>query len=47
VEAAVEQARLALEADPDDPYLVAHLEELAKRQLELLRRAVDLADGAE
>lgn len=47
VEAAVEQARLALEADPDDPYLVAHLEELTKRQLDLLRRAVDLADGAE
>jgi anti-sigma factor RsiW len=47
VEAAVEQARLALEADPDDPYLVAHLEELASRQLNLLRRAVDLAGGAE
>ncbi len=47
VEAAVEQARLALEADPDDPYLVAHLEEMASRQLTLLRRAVDLAGGAE
>ena len=47
VEAAVEQARLALEADPDDPYLVAHLEDMAARQLNLLRRAVDLADGAE
>ncbi|HEU4332925.1 MAG TPA: hypothetical protein VFT32_00395, partial [Candidatus Eisenbacteria bacterium] len=47
IEAAVEQARLALEADPGDPYLVAHLEELTDRHLDLLRRAVDLAGGAE
>jgi anti-sigma factor RsiW len=47
VEAAVEQARLALEADPNDSYLVAHLEELADRQVDLLRRAVHLAGGAE
>jgi anti-sigma factor RsiW len=46
IEAAVEQARLALDADPSDPYLVEHLEELTDRHLDLLRRAVDLAGGA-
>ncbi len=47
LEAAVEDARRALEADPDDSYSSAHLEDLRQRHLELLRRAVDLAGGAE
>jgi hypothetical protein len=47
VETAVEEARRALEADPDNSYIQSHLEELTERQLALLRRAVALAGGAE
>jgi anti-sigma factor RsiW len=47
VETAVDETRRALDADPDDPYIQAHLQELRVRQLELLRHAVTLAGGAE
>lgn len=47
VEKAVDEARLALEADPENSYIQSHLEELTERQLALLRRAVALAGGAE
>jgi hypothetical protein len=47
VETAVEEARRALDADPGNPYIQAHLREMRGRQLELLRRAVVLASGAE
>jgi hypothetical protein len=47
VEDAVEDAARALDADPGNPYIKAHLEEMRARQLDLLRRAVALADGAE
>jgi anti-sigma factor RsiW len=47
VETAVDEARRALEADPDNSYIQSHLEELTERQLDLLRRAVALAGGAE
>jgi len=47
VESAVDEARRALEVDPENPYIQAHLEEMRGRQLKLLRRAVVLAGGAE
>jgi len=47
MEAAVDDARRALDADPDNPYVQAHLDEMRARQLDLLRRAVRLAGGAE
>jgi anti-sigma factor RsiW len=47
MESAVEDAGRALEADPGNPYLRAHVDELRERQLQLLRRAVALAGGAE
>jgi anti-sigma factor RsiW len=47
VEAAVGDARRALEADPGNPYVRAHLDAMRERQLHLLRRAVALAGGAE
>ncbi len=47
VEGAVGEASRALEADPGNPYIQSHLDELRERQLRLLRRAVALAGGAE
>ena len=47
MEQAVTEASRALDADPENPYLKAHLDELKARQLDLLRRAVALAGGAE
>jgi hypothetical protein len=47
MEQAVTEASRALDADPENPYLKAHLDELKARQLHLLRRAVALAGGAE
>lgn len=47
VEGAVGEASRALEADPGNPYIQGHLDELRARQLRLLRRAVALAGGAE
>jgi anti-sigma factor RsiW len=39
IDRAIEQSRLALAADPADPYLTNHLAEAKKRKLALLRRA--------
>lgn len=47
IESAVADASRALAADPGNPYIQAHLNELRERQLELLRRALVLADGNE
>ncbi|HET9950241.1 MAG TPA: zf-HC2 domain-containing protein [Candidatus Eisenbacteria bacterium] len=47
MEQAVREASRALDADPGNPYLEAHLDELKERHLDLLRRAVSLAGGAE
>ena len=47
IEAAVGEARRALEADPGNPYIQDHLVAMRERQLHLLRRAVALAGGAE
>lgn len=47
IEAAVGEARRALEADPGNPYIQDHLDAMRERQLHLLRRAVALAGGAE
>jgi hypothetical protein len=47
VEAAVGEASRALEADPGNPYIQGHLDEMRERQLHLLRRGVALAGGAE
>jgi anti-sigma factor RsiW len=47
MEQAVTEASRALDADPENPYLKSHLDEMKTRQLDLLRRAVALAGGAE
>lgn len=47
VETAVDEAARALAADPGNPYIQAHLQELRTRQLSLLRQGVALADGTE
>jgi len=47
VETAVGEASQALAADPGNPYVQAHVDEMRERQLHLLRRAVALAGGAE
>ena len=47
MEQAVQEASRALDADPGNPYIKSHLDELRVRQLDLLRRAVSLAGGAE
>jgi hypothetical protein len=47
MEQAVQESSRALDVDPGNPYIKAHLDELRERQLDLLRRAVSLAGGAE
>jgi anti-sigma factor RsiW len=45
IDRAIEQARLALAADPGSAYLNAHLAETMRRKLELLRRANEIASA--
>jgi hypothetical protein len=46
IDAAIEQARAALESDPSNGYLNSHLADARRRKLALLRRAAALADPA-
>lgn len=43
IDRAIARARAALETDPNDPYLNAHLAETMRRKLNLMRRAANLA----
>ena len=43
IDAAIKQAREALDSDPANPYLNSHLADARRRKLELLRRAASLA----
>lgn len=45
IDAAIAQARQALEEDPANAYLNRHLVESRRRKLELLRRAAAMTDG--
>jgi len=46
IDAAIEEARRALEADPANSYLNGHLVDNMQRKLELLRRVATLANAA-
>jgi hypothetical protein len=45
IDAAIAQARQALEEDPGNTYLNRHLVESRRRKLELLRRATAITEG--
>ena len=45
IEVAIQQARLALDADPRNPYVRAHLDDTMRRKVELLHRATMLASA--
>jgi hypothetical protein len=45
IDAAIEQSRRALAADPANVYLHSHLAEARQRKLALLRRGVGLLNG--
>jgi anti-sigma factor RsiW len=45
IEIAITQARRALDADPKNPYVRAHLDETMRRKVELLHRATMLASA--
>ena len=47
IEIAIGQARRALEADPANPYVRAHLDKTMQRKVDLLRRATMLASATE
>ena len=45
IEIAIREARRALDADPRNPYVRAHLDETMRRKVELLHRATMLASA--
>ncbi|MGH7584866.1 MAG: anti-sigma factor family protein [Gemmatimonadales bacterium] len=45
IDRAIERSRKALEADPGNPYLNAHVQAAMRRKLEVLRRAADLVSA--
>ena len=45
IDAAINEARMALNDDPANPYLNSHLADARQRKLELLRRAAGLTTG--
>jgi len=45
IDVAIRQAQRALEADPGNPYVKAHLNETMHRKIELMRRATQLASA--
>lgn len=45
IDVAIKQAQRALEADPGNPYVKAHLNETMHRKIELMRRATQLASA--
>jgi anti-sigma-K factor RskA len=47
IDEAIRQSRLALEADPANPFLNSHLADARQRKLELLRRAALLTEGGD
>jgi hypothetical protein len=47
IDLAIRQAKRALEADPHNPYIRAHLNETMRRKVDFLRRATMLASATE
>ena len=47
IDAAINEARMALEQDPANPFLNSHLADARRRKLDLLRHATDLASGGD
>ena len=47
IDAAINEARTALEQDPANPFLNSHLADARRRKLDLLRHATDLASGGD
>ena len=45
IDAAINEARMALNNDPANPYLNSHLADARRRKLDLLRRATELASS--
>jgi anti-sigma factor RsiW len=45
IDVAIRQAKRALDADPNNPYVRAHLDETMRRKVEFLRRATMLASA--
>jgi hypothetical protein len=47
IDAAINEARMALNNDPANPYLNSHLADARRRKLDLLRHATSLASGGD
>lgn len=47
IDVAIRQAKRALEADPHNPYVKAHLDETMRRKVDFLRRATMLASASD
>jgi hypothetical protein len=47
IDMAINEARMALEQDPANPFLNSHLADARRRKLDLLRHATDLASGGD
>lgn len=47
IDAAINEARMALDDDPANPYLNSHLADARRRKLDLLRHATELAIGGD
>ena len=47
IDAAINEARMALNNDPANPYLNSHLADARRRKLDLLRHAASLASGGD
>jgi hypothetical protein len=47
IDAAINEARMALEQDPANPFLNSHLADARRRKLDLLRHATELASGGD
>ena len=47
IDTAIRQGRIALQADPQNPYVRDHLDETMRRKVDLLRRATQLASATE
>jgi hypothetical protein len=45
IDAAINEARMALEQDPANPFLNSHLADARRRKLDLLRHATEIAGG--
>jgi hypothetical protein len=47
IDTAINEARMALEQDPANPFLNSHLADARRRKLDLLRHATELASGGD